>query len=178
MSASSESHLLILSLLLLFPVCVLFSPFSVRFGEIALIEQTTRTASVQAIQDCILLYLSRERFIRFLKFAPAIESSTIFSELIMKRTANSLKCLPIFAPLKLKTVGSYHQFDEKRLALLGAMFQYLSVPAGTNIFNEGGQTINTQHTQCKLVATLSVVSLCSVLCVSPPTQISVWPSIS
>jgi CRP-like cAMP-binding protein len=107
------------------------------FGEIALLEKTTRTASVQATQDCILLYLSRERFIRFLKFAPSIKSSSIFTDLIRKRTANSLKCLPIFAPLKIKTVGSHNQFDEKRLALLGGMFHYLSVPANTNIFNEG-----------------------------------------
>ena len=75
------------------------------FGEIALLEKTTRTASVRATQDCILLYLSRERFVRFLKFAPSIRSSAMFTELIRKRTANSLKCLPIFAPLRTKTVG-------------------------------------------------------------------------
>ena len=68
-------------------------------------EKTTRTASVRATQDCILLYLSRERFVRFLKFAPSIRSSAMFTELIRKRTANSLKCLPIFAPLRTKTVG-------------------------------------------------------------------------
>jgi CRP-like cAMP-binding protein len=32
------------------------------FGEIALLERTTRTATVTAVADCILLFLSRERF--------------------------------------------------------------------------------------------------------------------
>ena len=107
------------------------------FGEIALIEKTTRTASVRATQDCILLYLSRERFIRFLKFAPSIKSSALFSDIIRKRTANSLKSLPIFAPLKIKTIGPYNQFDERRLALLGDMFHFLTVPANTTLFSEG-----------------------------------------
>ena len=42
------------------------------FGEMALIAQDTRSASIQANTDCILLEISREDFIRLVESKPAL----------------------------------------------------------------------------------------------------------
>jgi CRP-like cAMP-binding protein len=43
------------------------------FGEIALITEAKRTASVQAISYCLLTSISRPAFVPFLEFFPEIE---------------------------------------------------------------------------------------------------------
>lgn len=107
------------------------------FGEIALLERTTRTATVTAVADCILLYLSRERFEAFLRLAPEVASSKFFDDLVRKRTANSLKAIPIFGLLKKKEKGPVERFDEKRLSMLGSLFRFVQYGPGDLIFQEG-----------------------------------------
>lgn len=107
------------------------------FGEIALLEQTRRTATVTATQDCIVLFLSKERFDRFLKVAPEVLESGVFDQLVRKRTANTLKAIPLFAGLKRKQIGPSVKFDEARLTVLGSLFRFVNVDHEKIIFREG-----------------------------------------
>ena len=74
------------------------------FGEIALVKTTHRTATVTAQQNCSLLFISRESFSRFVSIFPSLRQSAYFEDLIRKRTAASLKAIPLFAPLVTKQV--------------------------------------------------------------------------
>jgi len=107
------------------------------FGEIALLEQTRRTATVTAREECMLLYLSRDNFQRFLRLAPEVLQSGLFDQIVRRRTANSLKAIPIFSVLMKKRVGPLQQFDEERLALLGGLFRFVQKQAEETIFKEG-----------------------------------------
>jgi len=107
------------------------------FGEIALLESTRRTATVTTTQDCLLLFLSRERFDRFCELAPELRESKAFVQSIRRRTANSLRAIPIFAGLRKKQIGPLQQYDEEKLALLGELFRWEQVTSGSTIFKEG-----------------------------------------
>lgn len=109
------------------------------FGEIALIENTTRTATITSTQDCVLLYLNRDRFNRFLALAPEIIESGMFQQLILKRTANSLKAIPLFSVFETKQKGPLKQFEEGKLALLGALFKFAQFNAGDVVYSEGDE---------------------------------------
>jgi hypothetical protein len=52
-----------------------------------------------------------------LRLAPEVGSSKFFDDLVRKRTANSLKAIPIFGLLKKKDKGPVERFDEKRLSI-------------------------------------------------------------
>jgi CRP-like cAMP-binding protein len=107
------------------------------FGEIALMQDTKRTATITTTQDCVLLFLQRERFERFLHLCPEIRESGMFQRLITKRTANSLKAIPLFSMFKNKQVGPMTKFDENKLSLLGQLFRFRQYQAGDTVFGEG-----------------------------------------
>ncbi len=93
-----------------------FFSFFYSFYLTALLEPSVLTVDVRALTDCVVLYLSHARFSSFLRFKPEVFSPEKFVTLVQKRTATSLKALPIFAPLKLKTKNALQQFDEVRLS--------------------------------------------------------------
>jgi CRP-like cAMP-binding protein len=107
------------------------------FGELGLLEGVSRTATVITTSECVLLYLSRDKFNIFLQLAPEIRDNQLFESIIRKRTANSLKAIPIFSSLKKKQVGPLEQFDEDRLAQLGALFKFVNYAKGVHILTQG-----------------------------------------
>jgi CRP-like cAMP-binding protein len=109
------------------------------FGEIALIQNTVRTATLTTIQPCVLLYLSAQRFQTFLNLAPEIRHSALFNSTIVRRTANSLKTIPLFAFLRKKEIGPLSTFDESKLALLGELFRFQQYSSNSIIFKEGDE---------------------------------------
>ena len=75
------------------------------FGEIALLHNTQRTATITVSKDCLVGVLTREHFNKFMELAPEIEESGIFQRYVSQRTANSLKAIPIFQLYRKKQVG-------------------------------------------------------------------------
>mmetsp|Transcript_18580 Transcript_18580/g.26138 ORF Transcript_18580/g.26138 Transcript_18580/m.26138 type:complete len:390 (-) Transcript_18580:352-1521(-) len=106
-------------------------------GEIALVSQSRRTATVTAVQRCHVLKMEKENFTRFLGIFPQLKESKVFSELIKRRTASSLRTIPIFASLMRKEIGPLQKFDESKLELLGAMLNYKEIKKGDTIFRAG-----------------------------------------
>jgi len=102
-------------------------------GEIALVSQSRRTATVTAVQRCQVLKMEKENFTRFLGIFPQLQESKVFSELIKRRTASSLRTIPIFASLMKKEIGPLQKFDESKLELLGAMLKYKEIKKGSNL---------------------------------------------
>lgn len=49
------------------------------------------------VQESTLLFLSKDKFHRFLKLAPEILEHGVISGLMKRRTANSLKAIPLFS---------------------------------------------------------------------------------
>jgi len=96
-----------------------------------------RTAELVAIAPCTLLCLSKERFATFVKLAPEMRESGIFDSTITRRTANSLKAIPLFGFLQKKKIGPLELFDENKLQLLGQLFKFQQYDNGVTIFSEG-----------------------------------------
>jgi CRP-like cAMP-binding protein len=125
------------------------------FGEIALIQQTTRTATTICDTNCLVLFLPSDDFQSFLTFSPELASSPSFSSTIVRRTANSLKTIPLFSFLQRKTshrtsrinatfvspppASSSDTFDESKLALLGELFQFQLFEKNAVVFREGDE---------------------------------------
>eukprot|EP00457_Paulinella_chromatophora_P001229 gb/GEZN01001231.1/.p1 GENE.gb/GEZN01001231.1/~~gb/GEZN01001231.1/.p1 ORF type:complete len:919 (-),score=155.09 gb/GEZN01001231.1/:152-2908(-) len=109
------------------------------FGEIALLEETTRTATAKTIADCMLLFLTKESFNTFLDLAPGLRDSEVFISLVSRRTGNHLKSIPLFHELKNKKtqIGPMEHFDEKKLQLLGELFKWHPYKAGEQVWKEG-----------------------------------------
>ena len=106
------------------------------FGEIALVQNTLRTATLTSITPCLLLYLSKARFIAFLdQLAPELRQRLIDS-IISRRTANSLKAIPLFSFLSRMENGT-RTFDEQKLQLLGEMFTFEDYRSNHVVFEEG-----------------------------------------
>jgi len=62
-----------------------------HFGEIALMEDTTRTATVRTSTDCIFLTLARDPFLKLLQREPKLRES--FEEVVAERLATSATVL-------------------------------------------------------------------------------------
>eukprot|EP00808_Paulinella_micropora_P028639 g60587.t1 len=109
------------------------------FGEIALLEETTRTATVRTIADCLVVYLTKESFNTFLDLAPGLRESQAFVSLVSRRTGNHLKSIPLFHGLKTKKtqIGPMDHFDEKKLQLLGELFRWRELKPGEAIWKVG-----------------------------------------
>ncbi|MES1907815.1 MAG: hypothetical protein MHM6MM_000857 [Cercozoa sp. M6MM] len=66
---------------------------SEHFGEMSLLPASsvrTRTATVRAVEPCVLLFLSRDLFLEFSRVSPVCSSEN-FRALLTQRTANVLK---------------------------------------------------------------------------------------
>ena len=94
------------------------------FGEISLLEDTTRTATARAFEPSLILSITGERFRSLFGVFPNFEE--IMSPLLRDRTANSLKQIPFFNDL-----------DKKKRELVGEMLTFNSFPAGMTILKEG-----------------------------------------
>ena len=105
------------------------------FGEIALVQNTLRTATLTSITSCLLLYLSSSRFTSFLTLAPELRQRLIDS-IISRRTANSLKAIPLFSFLS-RIVNGARTVDEQKLQLLGEMFTFEDYRSNHVVFEEG-----------------------------------------
>ena len=105
------------------------------FGEIALVQNTLRTATLTSITPCLLLYLSSSRFLTFLTLAPELKQR-LFDSIISRRTANSLKAIPLFSFLA-RMEGGARTFDEQKLQLLGEMFTFEDYRSNHVVFEEG-----------------------------------------
>jgi ATP-binding cassette subfamily B protein len=62
-----------------------------HFGEIALMEDTTRTATVRTSTDCIFLTLARDPFLKLLQREPKLRES--FEKVVTERLATSATVL-------------------------------------------------------------------------------------
>jgi len=135
------------------------------FGEIALTQNTLRTATLTSSTNCLLLYLPSIKFKQFLNDAPEIRESGIFDSTITRRTANSLKSIPLFAflgksnrsrinnpnvrhsnhshsnhsPSLSQINNPNNEFDDEKLNLLGELFKFQQFTRNTVIFSEGDE---------------------------------------
>ena len=68
------------------------------FGEIALLEDTRRTATAKAFEGSLVLSITREKFNQFLKVVPHFRD--IVAPSLQRRTANTLKTVEFFKDLR------------------------------------------------------------------------------
>ena len=108
------------------------------FGEIALVQNTLRTATLTAITPCVFFFLSSSAFRSFLSIAPEIRQS-VFDNIIPRRTANSLKAIPLFSFLSRAERGGGRVFDESKLQLLGELFRFQPFAKNELVFAEGDE---------------------------------------
>ena len=94
------------------------------FGEIALLEETTRTAKASAFENSMVLSITREKFSSLLEVFPVFEE--IIQPLLTERTANTLKLVPLFSKL-----------DKSVRNLVGHLCRFTSFFSGMTIFEEG-----------------------------------------
>ena len=94
------------------------------FGEIALLEETTRTATATAFEPSLLLSISREKFQGLLAVFPTL--GEVMVPILKERTCKLLKKIPFFENLS----------TEKRNCI-GEMLAYVSFVKGMKIFSEG-----------------------------------------
>ena len=94
------------------------------FGEVALVMNAPRTATVTAEQDTTLLVLEATKFNRLRKIVPELEAE--FTKQVMLRSAKSLGEISLF-----KEVG------HDKLERLALLFEYTSFDDGDVIFRVG-----------------------------------------
>lgn len=96
------------------------------FGEIGLMIEMPRTATISAKEDCLLLELRREDFENFLQVAP--EAGSKFGEDMKQRIAGHFRKykIPFFAAI-----------PDDRFAYLATLCSIEEIPPGTTIFQEG-----------------------------------------
>jgi CRP-like cAMP-binding protein len=107
------------------------------FGEVSLMQRCVRTATLTSIKSCEFLYLSPAKFHTFLSLAPEMLSSGLFQATLTRRTANSLKSVPLFAFIRRKELGPLKLFDEKKICAVGELFSFQQYSSGAIICAEG-----------------------------------------
>ena len=109
-------------------------------GEIGTIQNTPRTATVTARDDCLLLFLSTNNFQTFLVLSPDLARSDTFREIISLRTANTLRLFRIFAFLDQElTAAETPERRALRLKDLGRSFQFVVYNRDEIVFHEDDQ---------------------------------------
>jgi CRP-like cAMP-binding protein len=103
-------------------------PAGAWFGEIALLRNTPRTASVMCVGDCSLLSITSAKFQKFLKLAP--ELSQTFETYVIHRTAEFLKKVPLFKNIK-------ENKPWNKMDLLASLFMYRALEKGKVVFSIG-----------------------------------------
>ncbi|CEO96845.1 hypothetical protein PBRA_005449 [Plasmodiophora brassicae] len=98
------------------------------FGEISLIFNTTRTATITCLDRSLLCVLKYESFVRLKKIAPELTDS--FTSLILYRTAGTLKKFKLFDSLRENKPWSKKE-------LLASLLTYKSVERDVEVFREG-----------------------------------------
>jgi CRP-like cAMP-binding protein len=98
----------------------------VPFGEVALLNDSRRTATVIACEDCVLLNLPRSSWRSFLSTVP--QSSSWFASIVQSRTAHQLKTMPLFDAIQI-------QFDTKIMEI-AKYFRYQSAESKETIIVE------------------------------------------
>ena len=84
------------------------------FGEIALIQDCQRTATVETSEDSTLLVLSKENFHRFLRVVPSL--SETMREHMGERISHMIRAIPFFANVqKLELLSDLFSFREYNL---------------------------------------------------------------
>ena len=96
------------------------------FGEIALLEETTRTATAIAFEPSLVLAINREKFNSLTRVFP--EFASIMVPLLTERTSNTLKTVPMFAELA-----------KEQRDLVAQLLHFSSYLTGMKIFSEGQQ---------------------------------------
>lgn len=102
------------------------SPVSAQsdcFGEIGLVQNTTRTATATACVATTVLTLDRRPFNKFLIVVPPLRAR--IASLIRYRTTNFLRTIDLFSVV-----------SEDRRRLLGDLFQFRSYPPHTAIYRQ------------------------------------------
>ena len=94
------------------------------FGEIALLEETTRTATALAFEPCLLLSTTREKFNSLLDVFPKF--GEIMKPLLADRTSNTLKHVSFFKNL-----------SKESRTQVGHMTQFTSYLTGMTVVKEG-----------------------------------------
>ena len=94
------------------------------FGEIALLENTHRTATAKAFEPSLLLSITKEKFHKLFQVFPAFWE--VMEPLLSHRTANTLKKVKIFAKLSVE-----------KNEILGGMMEFKDFDAGQTIATEG-----------------------------------------
>eukprot|EP00123_Amoebidium_parasiticum_P017189 comp23746_c0_seq1/m.41012 comp23746_c0_seq1/g.41012 ORF comp23746_c0_seq1/g.41012 comp23746_c0_seq1/m.41012 type:complete len:738 (-) comp23746_c0_seq1:109-2322(-) len=98
------------------------------FGEMALLNNSPRSASVLCKEDSLLLTLSAENFSKFTKVAPELIDQ--LRPIVEARTAATLKLMPLFK-------GISENKPWSKLDLLASMFVYETHDQGTVIVKQG-----------------------------------------
>ena len=94
------------------------------FGEIALLEGTTRTATARAFEPSLLLSITKAKFQKLLQVFPALRD--VMEPLLRIRTANTLK----------KVVGFKNLTADKK-EIIGGMMTFRNFNAGEVMCREG-----------------------------------------
>ena len=94
------------------------------FGEVALISQSARTATICGVSDTVLLSLTAVQFKQFMDSVPHKREEV--QHLAQQRIASRLRCVPMISDL-----------SDHALELLVALMQLERHPSNTVLFKEG-----------------------------------------
>jgi CRP-like cAMP-binding protein len=96
------------------------------FGEISLVDEQNRTATVTALEDSTLFMLSRAQFKMFLELVPSLSDK-------IRKNINERSAVNVVA----KKIPFFQTLEPNKLHLLGSMSKIQSYRPGSTIMMEG-----------------------------------------
>jgi len=96
------------------------------FGEISLVDEQSRTATVTALEDSTLFMLSRAQFKMFLELVPSLADK-------IRKNMNERSAVNVVA----KKIPFFQTLEPNKLHLLGTMCKIQSYRPGSTIMMEG-----------------------------------------